>query len=52
MLRSIVMTCRMHICDMFDKMFVMASRALIKSLFKYLQLASLFQFYLSFVKVS
>ena len=28
------MTCRMNICDMFEEMFVMASRGLVKSLFK------------------
>ena len=38
MLRSIVMTRRRHICDMFDEMPIMASRGSIKSLFKYLHL--------------
>lgn len=38
MLRSVVMNCKMHICDMFDEMLVMASRGPTKSLFKYLHL--------------
>ena len=42
MLRSIVMTCRLHMCDMFDKMPVMASRGPIKYLFKYLHLYDCF----------
>jgi len=37
MLRSLVMTCRMHICDIFDKMPVMISRGPVKYFFKYLQ---------------
>jgi len=36
MLRYVVMTCRLHICDMFNKMAAMASRGKIKPLFKYL----------------
>jgi len=38
MLRSIVMTYIMHICEMFDEMFFIGSRGLIKSLFQYLHL--------------
>lgn len=34
MLRFVVMTCRMHICDMFDEILVMASRGPVKYLFK------------------
>jgi hypothetical protein len=34
MLRYVVYTCRLHICDMFDEMPVMASRGPVKSLFK------------------
>jgi len=34
MLGSVIYTCRLHIRDMFDKMFVMASRGPIKVLFK------------------
>jgi len=36
MLIYVVMTYRMHICDMFDEISVMASRGPIKSLFNYL----------------
>ena len=36
MLMSIILTFRMHICDMFDEMVVMASTGLLNSLFKYL----------------
>jgi len=42
MLISIVMTCRLHICDLFDEIPVMASRGPIKSLFKYLHLYHFF----------
>jgi len=52
MLRLVVMTGRLHICDMFDEMFVMASRGPIKSLIKFFALAILFQCYLSFLEVS
>ena len=31
-------TCRLHICDMFEKIPAMASRVLVKGLFKYLHL--------------
>ena len=34
MLRSVVMTYILHICDMFNKMSVMASRGLVKSLIR------------------
>lgn len=34
MLRYIIMTYRMHICDMFDEIPVMASKGPVKSLFK------------------
>lgn len=33
MLRSVIMTCRVHICDMFDEIPIMASRGLVKYLF-------------------
>ena len=36
MLMSMVLTCRMHICDMFGEMAVMACRGPFKSLLKYL----------------
>jgi len=36
MLRSVLYTCRLHICDMFDEMLVMASMGLVKVLNKYL----------------
>jgi len=35
MLKYVVMTCRLHICDMFDKILVMGSRGQVKSLFNY-----------------
>ena len=38
MLIYVVLTRRMHICDMFDEMFVMASRGPVNSLFKYFNL--------------
>jgi hypothetical protein len=38
MLKYVVYTCRLHICDMFDEMPVMASRGPVKVLFKYLLL--------------
>jgi len=34
MLRFVVMTWRMHICDMFDEMPIMASRGPVNSLIK------------------
>lgn len=34
MLISVVLTCRLHICDMFDEILVMASRHPVKSLIK------------------
>ena len=34
MLNSVVYTCTLHICDMFDEMPVMASRSLVNGLFK------------------
>ena len=34
MLIFFVMTCRLHICDMFNKMSIMASRGLVKPLIK------------------
>jgi len=42
MLKFVVLNCRMHICDMFNKMYVMASRGLVKSLFNYLHLYGFF----------
>jgi len=38
MLKYVVFTCRLHICDMFDEMPIMASRGPVKGLFKYLLL--------------
>ena len=38
MLKYVVMTCRMHISDIFDEIPIMASRGPTKSLFKYLHL--------------
>jgi len=36
MLKYVVYTYRLHICDMFDEMSIMASRGLVKGFFKYL----------------
>jgi len=38
MLIFVVFICRLHICDMFDEMPVMASRGPVKGWFKYLHL--------------
>ena len=38
MLRYVIMTCRMHVFEMFDEMHVMDSRDLVRSLFKYFHL--------------
>lgn len=35
MIKFVVCTCSLHICDMFDKMPVVASSDLVKSLFNY-----------------
>jgi len=35
MLRSLIYTCSLHICDMFDEILVMASRGLVKVLNNY-----------------
>jgi hypothetical protein len=48
MLKSVVYTCRLHICDMFDKMLVMASRGLVKGLFNYFILHHCFPIILLF----
>jgi len=34
MLRSMVMACRLHVCDILDEMSVMVSRGQVKSLYK------------------
>ena len=49
MLKSVVYTCRLHICDMFDEMPIMASRSLVKSLFNYLLLHHCFPVILLFL---
>jgi len=30
----VVMTCRLHVCDMFDEMFIMGSRGYVKALYQ------------------
>jgi len=50
MLRFVVITCRIHICDMFDEIPVMASRGLVKYLFKYLHLYHCFYVTFNFWK--
>jgi len=48
MLRSIVMTCRMHTCDVFDEMFVMANMGLVTYFFNYCHLYHCFDVTLHF----
>ena len=48
MLKSVVYTFRLHICDMFDEMPVMASRGLVKDLFNYFLLHHYFPVILLF----
>ena len=45
MLTYVVMTCRLHVCDMFDEIPVMTSRGQVKSLFK------IFHYYLCFYAI-
>jgi len=52
MLRFIVYTCSLHICDMFDEMNVMDSRVPIKVVFKYLHFHYCFIVIFIFLKVS
>jgi len=52
MLKYIIYTFRLYIHVMFDEMFVMASRGLVKGLLKCFAFASLFPYYLSVLKVS
>ena len=50
MLSYVVKTYRFHICDMFDKIPVMASRGPVKSLFNYLHLYHCFEVTFHFYK--
>lgn len=52
MLISVVMTFRLHICDMFDEILVMASRGLCQLLVPTIALVALLHCYLPFIKVS
>ena len=48
MLKYVIYTSRLHICDVFDEMPIMASRGPVKGLFKYLLLHHYFPIILLF----